>query len=32
MQEGVDWKSGDVTGVDARSITLTIDWVRVWQN
>lgn len=31
MQEGSNWKSGDSTGVTARSLTLTVDWVRVWQ-
>ncbi len=31
MQEGSDWKSGDLTGVTAESLTLTVDWVRVWQ-
>jgi len=31
MQEGSDWKSGDLTGVTAETLTLTIDWVRVWQ-
>jgi len=31
MQEGADWKAGDLTGVTAQSLTLTIDWVHVWQ-
>jgi hypothetical protein len=31
MQEGVNWKSGDLTGVNAQTLTLTVDWVRVWQ-
>jgi Glycosyl hydrolases family 16 len=31
MQEGADWKSGDMTGVTAQNMTLTVDWVRVWQ-
>jgi beta-glucanase (GH16 family) len=31
MQEGSDWKSGDLSGVSAQSLTLTVDWVRVWQ-
>jgi len=31
MQEGSDWKSGDLSGVTAQSLTLTVDWVRVWQ-
>jgi beta-glucanase (GH16 family) len=31
MQEGSDWKAGDLTGVSAETLTLTVDWVRVWQ-
>lgn len=31
MQEGVDWKQGDLSGVNASSMTLYVDWVRVWQ-
>jgi beta-glucanase (GH16 family) len=31
MQEGADWRAGDLTGVTAQSLTLTIDWVHVWQ-
>lgn len=31
MQEGVDWKQGDLTGVSANKLTLDVDWVRVWQ-
>lgn len=31
MQEGSDWKAGDLTGVTARSLSLDVDWVRVWQ-
>jgi hypothetical protein len=31
MQEGVDWKAGNLTGVTAGTLTLTVDWVRVWQ-
>ena len=31
MQEGVDWKSGDVSGVSAQTLNLSVDWVRVWQ-
>jgi len=31
MQEGSDWKAGDLNGVSAQSLTLTVDWVRVWQ-
>jgi beta-glucanase (GH16 family) len=31
MQEGVDWKSGDLTGVSRPTLNLSVDWVRVWQ-
>jgi beta-glucanase (GH16 family) len=31
MQEGSNWKEGNLTGVKAQSLTLTVDWVRVWQ-
>ena len=31
MQAGSDWKEGNLAGVDAQSLTLTVDWVRVWQ-
>jgi Glycosyl hydrolases family 16 len=31
MQEGVDWKLGELTGVKASKLTLGVDWVRVWQ-
>jgi hypothetical protein len=31
MQEGSDWKTGDLSGVTAQSLTLTVDWVHVWQ-
>jgi beta-glucanase (GH16 family) len=31
MQEGADWKAGNLTGVTANTLTLTLDWVRVWQ-
>ncbi len=31
MQEGVDWQAGNLTGVKARSLTLAVDWVHVWQ-
>ena len=31
VQEGVDWKAGVLSGVTANKITLTVDWVRVWQ-
>lgn len=31
MQEGTDWNAGDLTGVTADRLGLTVDWVRVWQ-
>lgn len=31
MQEGVDWKFGDLSGVTTPSMSLDVDWVRVWQ-
>ena len=31
MQEGTHWKYGDLTGVTSKKMTLTVDWVRVWQ-
>jgi len=31
IQEGVNMKAGDMSGVDANTITLKVDWVRVWQ-
>jgi beta-glucanase (GH16 family) len=31
MQEASHWKSGDLSGVTATSMNLTVDWVRVWQ-
>ena len=31
MQEGANWNAGDLTDVTAQSLTLTVDWVRVWQ-
>jgi len=31
MQEGVNWKGGDLSGVTAPRMTLNVDWVRVWQ-
>jgi hypothetical protein len=31
-QESVNWKSGDLTGVSASNINLSVDWVRVWQH
>lgn len=31
MQVGTDWRSGDLNGVSAQSLSLDVDWVRVWQ-
>ncbi len=31
MQEGVNWKAGDTSGVTSREMGLNVDWVRVWQ-
>jgi hypothetical protein len=31
MQEGVNWKYGQLAGVTASKLTLSVDWVRVWQ-
>jgi hypothetical protein len=31
MQEGNDWQEGNLDGVTAQTLTLTVDWVRVWQ-
>ena len=31
MQEGDDWKAGNLSGVTAPRMTLNVDWVRVWQ-
>ncbi len=31
MQEGVNWKYGDLSGVTASNMILNVDWVRVWQ-
>jgi beta-glucanase (GH16 family) len=31
MQEGSDWKSGNLAGVTASTMTLIVDWIRVWQ-
>lgn len=31
MQEGTDWETGDLSGVSARSLTLVVNWVRIWQ-
>jgi len=30
-QEGVNWQEGNRTGVAAHSLTMNVDWVRVWQ-
>jgi beta-glucanase (GH16 family) len=31
MAAGEDWKAGNLSGVPAPSMTLNVDWVRVWQ-
>jgi beta-glucanase (GH16 family) len=31
MQEGVNWKSGVLSGVNWNKIALYVDWVRVWR-
>lgn len=31
MQEGADWKANNLSEVDATQMTLTADWIRVWQ-
>ncbi|MDP9053036.1 MAG: glycoside hydrolase family 16 protein [Acidobacteriota bacterium] len=31
MQEGVNWKSGDLSGLRNSEMTMYVDWVRVWQ-
>jgi beta-glucanase (GH16 family) len=31
MQEGADWKPGNLTHVEAMQMTLSVDWVHVWQ-
>jgi len=31
MQMGSDWQVGNAKGVTARNMTLSVDWVRVWQ-
>lgn len=31
MQEGSDWKANNLAGVDAKQMTMTLDWIRVWQ-
>lgn len=31
MQEGADWKAGNLAGVTASRMTLTVDWLHVWQ-
>jgi hypothetical protein len=30
-QEGANWKYGDLSGVAASRMTMTVDWVHVWQ-
>ena len=31
-QEGVNWTSGNLSGVTASSIAMNVDWVHVWQS
>jgi hypothetical protein len=31
-QEGVNWTGGNLTGVTATSLSLHVDWVKVWQD
>jgi beta-glucanase (GH16 family) len=31
IQEGVNWHFGDMAGLSSEKLTLTVDWVRVWQ-
>ena len=31
MQEGADWKYGNLAGVSAPDMALHVDWIRVWQ-
>jgi beta-glucanase (GH16 family) len=31
MQAGVNWRVGDLSGVDANRMKMDVDWVRVWQ-
>jgi len=30
-QVGTNWEPGSLIGVDVRAISLSVDWVRVWQ-
>jgi beta-glucanase (GH16 family) len=32
MAEGANWTNGDMTGVTATNLNLSVDWVRVWQS
>lgn len=32
MQEGANWTHGNVTGVTVNTLSLAVDWVRVWQS
>ena len=32
MQEGANWTEGSMSGVNASSMHLNVDWVRVWQH
>ena len=31
MQEGVNWTAGNMKGVHSDSMTMDVDWIRVWQ-
>ena len=31
-QEGVNWSYGNTSGVTASSISISVDWVHVWQH
>lgn len=31
MQEGADWKSNNLAGVNAAQMSMSVDWLRVWQ-
>lgn len=32
MQEGAHWKPGDLSDVPAKRLTLTVDWIHIWQH
>ncbi|HTA43053.1 MAG TPA: glycoside hydrolase family 16 protein [Bryobacteraceae bacterium] len=31
MQEGEDWKANNLAGVSATQMTMTVDWIHIWQ-